>query len=80
MLVNHPFLVILVLPLPEHEFVEVANLFTFFAITLLLVSLMVSHFVTFGVCRIHFSGLFWQPEGINKDPTVWLDGAKPPPY
>jgi len=27
-----------------------------------------------GLCSDHFSG---QPEGINKDPTVWLDGAKP---
>jgi hypothetical protein len=33
----------------------------------------------FELCSDHFPCLFFQPVGINKDPTVWPDGARPPP-
>jgi hypothetical protein len=29
--------------------------------------------------RDHFPGWFYWAGDINKDPTVWLDGARPPP-
>ncbi len=47
--------------------------------------LVVSHFVELGVCRIHFSGKSIFPavlagQGVlDKDPMVWLDGARPLP-
>ncbi len=28
--------------------------------------------------QIHFSGRLYWPGVLNKDPTVWLDGAMPP--
>ncbi len=31
------------------------------------------------LCSGHFITLLYQPEGINKDPTVWLVGARPQP-
>jgi hypothetical protein len=31
------------------------------------------------LCLEHFTNLLCQPGGISKDPTVWLDGARPPP-
>ncbi len=31
------------------------------------------------LCSDHFPGWLCWPGGINKDPTVWLDGARPPP-
>ncbi len=31
------------------------------------------------LCSDHFPGQLCQPGDINKDPTVWLDGARPPP-
>ncbi len=33
----------------------------------------------FELCSDHFPGSHWKPGGINKDPTVWLEGAIPPP-
>ncbi len=33
----------------------------------------------FELCPDHFPGRLCQPGGICKDPTVWLDGARPPP-
>jgi hypothetical protein len=36
-------------------------------------------FVKLELCSDHFPSWLHQPEGINKDPTVWLDGARPPP-
>ncbi len=31
------------------------------------------------LCLDHFPGQLSSPGCINKDPTVWLDGARPPP-
>jgi hypothetical protein len=31
------------------------------------------------LCSDHFPSRFCQPGVLNKDPTVWLDGARPPP-
>ncbi len=31
------------------------------------------------LCSDHFPGQLCRPGGINKDPTIWLDGARPPP-
>ncbi len=31
------------------------------------------------VCLDHFTGQLSSSGCINKDPTVWLDGARPPP-
>ncbi len=33
----------------------------------------------FELCSDHFPGRLCQPGGICKDPTVWLDVARPPP-
>ncbi len=30
------------------------------------------------LCTYHFPGWLRWPGGINKDPTVWVDGARPP--
>jgi hypothetical protein len=41
--------------------------------------LVVSHFVKLGACQIHFPGRICQLGVLNKDPTVWLDGARQSP-
>jgi hypothetical protein len=33
----------------------------------------------FELCSDHFSAMFGGHGVLNKDPTVWLDGARPPP-
>ncbi len=46
---------------------------------------MVSYLVKSGVHPFHFSDAYILPAGfigqgvLNKDPIVWLDGARPPP-
>ncbi len=48
-------------------------------------NIVASYFVEFSVRRIHFSGKSILPAGfvsqgvLNKDPAVWLDGARPLP-
>ncbi len=31
------------------------------------------------LCSDHFPSWLCKLRGVNKDPTVWLDGARPPP-
>jgi len=38
----------------------------------------VSHFAKLGVHQIHFTACLASQEVLNKDPNVWLDGARPP--
>ncbi len=49
-------------------------------------SMMVSYFVALGVCQIYlsyaqiiFQASFAGQGILSKDPTIWLDGARPPP-
>ncbi len=42
--------------------------------------LEILRFVKLGVFKIIFPIGFASKEGLNKDPTVWLDGARQPLY
>jgi len=48
---------------------------------------VISELVKFGIYQmdlelgsVHFPSRLCWPWGLNKDPTIWIDGARPPPY